>query len=158
MPALHDDIAHLVPLLGTWRGEGRGIYPTIDDFGYGEELTYSHVGDAYLVYEQRSWAMDSGDPVHLERGFVRPAPEPGALELVLAHPIGVVEVAHGRIDGNELTFSTDPGHVARTATGLEVTGLRRRYVIDGDSLTYTLDMATTATPMTEHLRAELRRV
>ena len=46
----------------------------------------------------------------------------------------------------------------RTATGMDVTGLTRRYRIDGDTLTYELDMATSGTPMTRHLGATLRRV
>ena len=41
---------------------------------------------------------------------------------------------------------------------MDVTGLTRRYRIDGDTLTYELDMATSATPMTRHLDATLRRV
>jgi hypothetical protein len=40
---------------------------------------------------------------------------------------------------------------------LDVRGLRRRYRLDGDILTYTIDMATGATPMTLHLEATLRR-
>ena len=33
-----------------------------------------------------------------------------------------------------------------------------RYRIEGDTLTYELDMATGATPVTRHLEATLRRV
>ena len=29
------------PLLGTWRGEGKGSFPTIASFEYGEELVFS---------------------------------------------------------------------------------------------------------------------
>ena len=34
----------------------KGEYPTIEPFDYEEELTFEHVGDAFLLYEQRSWS------------------------------------------------------------------------------------------------------
>lgn len=43
-PPLHPFVAPLSYLLGTWRGQGEGEYPTIPSFGYGEELRFSHSG------------------------------------------------------------------------------------------------------------------
>jgi hypothetical protein len=40
---------------------------------------------------------------------------------------------------------------------MDVTGLERRYRVEGDVLSYEVDMATSATPMTRHLTADLRR-
>ncbi len=93
----------------------------------------------------------------MERGFVRPAPGDG-VELVLAHPIGVVEVAHGSVSGSTIEVATTPGSVGRSHTGLEVTELVRHYTVSGDDLGYGVDMATGSTSMTVHLSAELRRV
>jgi THAP4-like, heme-binding beta-barrel domain len=154
--SLRAEVAPIAFLLGTWRGDGEGRYPTIEPFRYGEEIVFEHVGDAFLLYAQRSWRLDDGAPVHFERGFLRPAGD-GAVELVLAHPIGVTEVAHGRVDGTTIELATADGDVCRTRTGLDVTGLIRRYHVEANALAYRLDMATERTPMALHLEAELRR-
>jgi len=155
-PELHDDVASLAFLLGTWSGEGTGSYPRIEPFTYRETLRFDHVGEPYLLYVQESWSPE-GEPVHFERGFLRPGAGPDDVEFVLAHPIGVTEVAHGRLDGDDLHMSADDVTIGRSATGSDVRGLERRYHVDGDALTYELDMATGATPMTLHLAASLRR-
>jgi THAP4-like, heme-binding beta-barrel domain len=153
---LHPDVAPLAFLVGTWRGEGLGEYPTIEPFRYGEELSFEHVGDAYLVYSERSWLSEDGSPLHLERGFLRPGAD-GALELTLAHPLGLTEVSEGSLDGTSFELITIEGGVGRTTTGMDVTALTRRYRVDGPTLVYELDMATETTAMTRHLAAILRR-
>jgi hypothetical protein len=155
-PPLHADVAALAFLLGTWRGEGVGEYPTIETFRYGEELSFEHVGDAYLLYTQRSWLADDGSPLHLERGFLRPGQD-GILELTLAHPLGLTEVSEGPLDGTSFAIDSVAGGIGRTTTGVAVTGLRRRYRVDGATMAYEVDMAMETVPMTLHLAAELRR-
>ena len=154
-PELHEDLQPLAFLLGTWRGEGRGEYPTIDPFSYVEELTFDHVGDTFLCYQQASWSPEDGAPIHFERGFLRPG-EPGRIEFTLAHPIGLTEVAEGALDGTSFELSSTD--VGRTTTGLTTTSVIRRYDVDGDVMRYRTDMATDDTPMALHLEAELRRV
>ena len=157
MPGSHPDLEPLAFLLGTWRGEGEGDYPTIDRFRYGEEMVFEHVGDAFLLYRQSSWSLDDERaPLHFERGFFRPGAEPGSVELALAHPLGLTEVSEGRLDGPDLVFASEA--IARSHTGSAVSGLSRRYRVEGDRLTYELDMAMDETPMTRHLVAELRRI
>jgi hypothetical protein len=155
-PELHDDVASLAFLLGTWSGDGTGSYPTIEPFTYRETLRFDHVGEPYLLYIQESWSPE-GEPVHFERGFLRPGADPGDVELVLAHPIGVTEIGYGRLDDGDLRVSAGDATIGRSATGLDVHGLERRYHVDGDALTYELDMATGTTPMTLHLTASLWR-
>jgi hypothetical protein len=149
----------LAPLLGTWRGTGLGAYPTLDPFDYGEWMRLEHVGDAFLLSAQRSWLLGDGAPLHFERGFWRPGATPELVELTLAHPLGLTEVAEGTITTSAGTTTIDLSTVSigRTATGMDVVGLERRYRIEGDELRYEIDMATGATPMTRHLTAELRR-
>ena len=97
-------------------------------------------------------------PLHFERGFLRPGAEPGEVELCLAHPIGLTEIAHGTFDGTSIEISTDrDGVVGRTRSGSAVKHLSRRYQVERDILTYELFMETDGTPMSLHLRGTLRR-
>jgi hypothetical protein len=140
-------------LLGTWRGDGDGVYPGIAPFRYTEELSFEHVGDAFLLITESSWTPD-GAPLHFERGTLRPVGD-GAVDLTLAHPIGVAEVAEGTIDGTTVTLASTA--VVRTPTGSPVTGITRRYRREGDELSYDLDMAMEGVERTFHVRARLRR-
>ena len=152
--ALHPDLAELAFLLGTWRGEGEGEWPGSEPFTYDEELSFEHVGDAFLLYAQRSWSLDDKEPIHFERGFVRPAGA-GRVELVLAHPIGVAEVAEGVVGDGVLEVASTS--VSLTGTGSAVTDLRRRLEVDGDILSYELHMAMREIPLTSHVRSRLSR-
>jgi hypothetical protein len=146
-------LAPLAFLLGTWRGEGDGVYPGIDPFRYTEELSFDFVGDPYLLVTESSWTPD-GEPLHFERGTLRPVGE-GGVDLTLAHPIGVAEVAEGTIEGTTLTLASTA--IGRAATGSPVTEIARHYQLDGDELTYELDMAMEGVERTFHVRATLRR-
>ena len=157
-PALHEKVALLAFLLGTWRGEGSGGFPGIEPFAYREELVFEHVGEPFLLYRQESWSLPDGAPLHFERGFLRPGEEPASLVLCLAHPLGLTEVAHGTLGTTSIELTATTDGIGRAATGSDVTGLIRRYRLDDDALTYQVDMATAATPMTRHLDGKLERL
>jgi hypothetical protein len=152
---VHVDLAALRFLLGTWRGEGEGEWPRGEPFAYGEELTFEHAGEPYLLYAQRSWSLDDEAPIHFERGFIRPAGA-GRVELVLAHPLGIAEVAEGTVSDGVIEVATTA--VALTGTAKAVTELSRRLVADGDFLRYELHMAMRDIALTSHVRSRLSRV
>lgn len=156
--ALHPDIEPLACLLGTWVGEGEGGYPTIEDFGYREEITFGHWGKPFLSYRQATVIIATGVPAHGEVGYLRAA-GPGRVELVLAHPSGLAEVAEGDVlaqpDG--LSIHLLSTSVTRTSTAKEVTSVERRITVAGDVLRYHLAMGAVGQPHQYHLAAELRR-
>lgn len=154
-PALHPDVEPLAFLLGSWRGEGEGEWPRGEPFRYGEEMAFEHVGDPFLIYTQRSWLLDDEAPLHFERGFLRPAGD-GRVELVLAHPLGVAEVAEGTIVDRVIEVASTA--VIVTTTGSPVTDLRRRIEVREEGLTYELRMAMRDIALTSHVRARLARV
>jgi hypothetical protein len=154
-PALHPDVAALGFLLGTWSGEGHGDYLTVDPFGYREESVFWHVGKPFIGYGQRTWATKDGRPSHCETGFWRCAGE-GRVELVLAHPNGLVEVSEGHRTGTAIALSSTV--VAGTSTAKDVSAVSRHIQVDGDELTYRLEMAAVGVPLAFHLGARLRRV
>jgi hypothetical protein len=153
VPPLHADLEPLAFLLGSWSGEGEGEYPGVERFRFREDLAFDHVGDPFLLLTESSWTLD-GEPLHFERGTLRPV-GPGRIDLALAHPIGVAEVAEGTIEGTDLVLRSTA--IVRTPTGSPVTEIERRYRVDRDVLSYELDMATDRVARTFHVRATLRR-
>ncbi len=160
-PDLHPALLPLLPLVGTWRGTGKGGYPTIEDFDYGQQVVFAHDGRGVLRYESRAWLLGpDGEvlrPAARETGWWRPGGADGELEVLLAHPTGIVEVYVGRATGpTRWELSTDV--VARTGTAKEVTGNHRLYGIVERALLYAVDMAAVGQPLQPHLSARLERV
>jgi hypothetical protein len=154
-PPLHQELATISFLIGTWRGEGKGEYPTVDPFAYEEEIRFWHDGRPLLFYEQRNWNAASKAPMHSETGFWRPR-EGGAIEVVLAHGFGVAEIEEGEVHGRRCELRSRS--LASTSTAKVIREVTRTCELEGDVLTYQMAMAYGDTPLTHHLRAELRRV
>lgn len=157
-PELHPNLVELAPLLGTWSGRGSGVYPTIASFDYLEEVVFSHVGKPFLVYGQKTKSPDEGLPLHAETGYLR-VPQPGQIEWVLAHPSGITEIEVGSytVTANGVDLQMTAPTIGLAPTAKEVTVLSRHYRLDGDELSYTLDMGAVGQPAQNHLTATLRR-
>jgi nitrobindin-like protein len=155
---LHPGIAVLAPLLGTWTGQGAGEYPTIEPFGYVEEVTFGHAGKPFLTYGQRTKSADDGRPLHAETGYVR-VPSPGRVELVLAHPTGITEIQEGvlTVSATTVEMELNATSIGLTATAKEVTALARSIRVHGDELTYTVRLGAVGQPLQHHLAATLHR-
>lgn len=159
MPAdLHPNLEELAPLLGTWAGRGAGEYPTIQPFEYLEEVVFTHVGKPFLVYGQKTKSVADGNPLHAETGFLR-VPQPGHIELVLAHPSGITEIEVGSysVQDSIIELELVTTDVGLTPTAKEVTALGRSLRLDGEELSYSLRMGAVGQPLQHHLAAVLRR-
>eukprot|EP01137_Pigoraptor_chileana_P030343 Opistho-2@1404 len=163
-PPLAPHLTPLAGLVGTWRGQGKGKYPTIKDFEYGEEVKIWHYGGPFLLYLQRTWSTAENKPLHSESGFVRfPKGRPGTVELVLAQPSGISSVEVGSIetlaDGKVvISLSAEEKDITRTPTSTppHVKRYARKWTVTpGTSFLYEFDMETDNTPMTRHLDATL---
>lgn len=166
--------APLVPLawlLGRWEGAGVVGYPTIEERRFGQEIEFRHDGRPFLHYRSQAWLLDDDGnqvrPLASETGYwrvvvpddVEAAAKEAAgidVEVLLAHPTGVVEVYTGRATGGRVDLSTDV--VARTVTAKEYTAAQRMYgLVDGDLL-WVMDMAAMGQPMTSHASARLKKL
>jgi hypothetical protein len=155
---LHQDLIPVAFLLGQWQGNGHGDYPTIDAFQFGQQVGFTHDGRPFLHYFSRTWMTDDegGETrsLALETGFLRPQPD-GGIELLLAHPTGIVEIYYGKVEGAKIELATDA--VVRTHTATEYVGGQRLYgLVEGDLL-WTFDMAAVGQPIQAHIWARLQR-
>jgi len=161
-PPLHDAMAALQPLIGTWRGTGEGHYPTIDAFAYREELNVGHVGKPFLSFGHKTRRDGgAGEPLHAEAGYVRPTPS-GTFEVILVHPSGITEMHHDGTattdDDGALVVTLRSAQILGTPTAKSVDQVERVYRCLGDSLSYDISMAAVGEPLTHHLHADLSRV
>ena len=149
-----DDLASLI---GTWRGTVEVTFPTIESATCEEEMRFEDGGAgpdfAFVSYTERAWDAETGLVHHSEQGFWRCEGE--VVDVTLAHPIGVTEVAEGTVQGTTVTLASTS--IARTTSGLEVLALHRKYEVRDDQMRYEILMATPETPLTLHLTGRLTR-
>jgi hypothetical protein len=156
---IHPLCAPLAWLLGGWRGNGQGDYPTIEKFTWGQELIFQQDGRPFFHYMGRAWITDAdGNKVRegaQETGFLR-CHEGGEVEFLLSHQSGISELFLGQVDGARLHLTTDA--VMRTSTAKEVTESQRMYgLVEGD-LWFAMDMAAVGQPLQPHLWGKLVRI
>jgi hypothetical protein len=160
VPELHPALEHLAFLVGEWQGLGVVGYPTIEEARYEQEMSFSHDGRPFLAYISKTWLIDDDGkrikPSGCETGFWRPGKNPRDVELLLAHPTGIVELSVGEVVFHKIELVSDL--VARTETAKEVSGIRRLYGLVEDDLAYAIDLGAVGQPLQAHLSARLRKV
>ena len=158
-PEIDQRCLALLPLVGVWRGEGvYGNEPGRRDPQFGQQITISHDGRAFLAYESVSWTLDSNGPRPAARevGFFRPQPD-GSVQLLIAHAEGRIEVFYGQARSvASWALSTDS---VWRADGPPVVGATRLYGITPDGrLAYVQERAHTDEPLAPHSSAALDRL
>ncbi|CAB4729570.1 MAG: DUF1794 domain-containing protein [Actinobacteria bacterium] len=155
---LHPDCGPVAWLLGHWVGNGKGDYPTIEGFEYGQELVFQQDGRPFFHYFARSWIVDAeGEKVReaaQETGFLRCRPD-GEIELLLTHNTGFAEIWYGRAAEGKVELHT--AGVSYTDSAKEVTAGHRLYGNVEGELLYAYDMAAMGQDLQPHLWAQLRR-
>jgi hypothetical protein len=163
-PDLHPALQPLLPYIGLWRGRGRGGFPTIEDFDYGQEIKITHDGRPFLYYESRAWVINEENlpvrPAGRESGWWRPVlvdgRATGELEVLITTPTGIMEMHIGKIDGTRVEMATDL--VLRTPTAKEVTAGHRLYGIVEGALLYAHEVSIDKSELQPHMSARLLRV
>jgi hypothetical protein len=163
---LNNALLALLPLVGVWRGEGEGRGAQ-GDYRFGQQIIVSHDGGDYLIWEARSWRLtESGDYEERgmrESGFWRFVDDPNdpaesqAIELLLAHSAGYVELFYGRpLNQSSWELATDA--LARTKSGMLVGGAKRLYgIVEGGDLAYVEERVDADGGLVPHLSARLTR-
>ena len=155
---LHPDLMPLAWLVGTWRGKGRGDYPTINPFQYAQEVSFNHDGRPFLNYFSRSWIIDENDeiirPAGSEVGFWR-IKEKNVLEVLLAHNTGIAEGWVGVVEGAKIQLVMDQGYSAPSAK-IVTAGARLYGLVEGELFT-SYDMAAEGQTLQAHLWSSLER-
>ncbi|KAF6135156.1 hypothetical protein GIB67_035227 [Kingdonia uniflora] len=153
-PPLHPGLTPLSYLIGKWRGEGEGGFPTINSFKYGEEITFSHSGKPVMSYFQKTWKLASGQPMHSESGYWRPKQD-GSIEVVISQSTGLVEVQKGTYDAGKKVVKLQSELVGNASKVKEIT--RVFELVDGE-LSYVVQMATSLIGLQPHLKALLKKL
>lgn len=163
---LNDALLALLPLVGVWRGEGTGRGAD-GDYRFGQQIIVSHDGRDYLNWDARSWRLsETGEyegPGLRESGFWRFVDDPTdpseslAIELLLAHSAGYVELFYGG-PLNQSSWELVTDALARSKSGVLVGGAKRLYgIVEGGDLAYVEERVDADGGLVPHLSARLTR-
>lgn len=153
------ELAPLAWMIGRWEGAGVVGYPTIESVHFGQEVEVTHDGRPFLEWQSRTWLLDDAGakvrPLATELGFWRPVEE-GQVELLLAHPTGIVELYYGTAEPAKIELRTDG--VLRSPHAKEYNAGSRLYGLVNSNLLWAMDMAAVGQSLQSHVSAELKRV
>jgi hypothetical protein len=149
----------LTRLIGSWKGTGRGEFPTIEPFSFREafEVIEAVPGES-LHYRQRTWRTDANPEAmsHVETGFINVV-SGGNVEVLNAQGRNRVEVLTGIMQRTRLGFtmslrSRSIVHDERMVTSW------REWQLATDGFAYSMGMSTTEVPDgAHHLSGQLQR-
>ncbi|GAA4809241.1 FABP family protein [Tomitella cavernea] len=159
-PDLNPALLALLPLVGVWRGEGEGDSPELGGHRFGQQITVTHDGGAYLAWEARTWLLDDEGayvrPTLREAGFWR-ITDDDVIEFMLTHSSGVIEMFYGA-PRNQSSWELATDVVIRSATGPHYGGATRIYgIVEGGDLAYVEERSFADGEPRPHMSARLSR-
>ncbi len=159
--SLPERLRSMAWLIGRWEGAGVVGYPTIESVNFGQEIVCSHDGRGFLEWQSHTWLLDaeSGErvrPLATELGFWRPSEDGREVELLLAHPTGIVEMYYGSMEPAKVQVQTDS--VVRSPAAKEYNAASRLYGLVESQLMWVMDMAAVGQQLQSHVSAQLKRV
>lgn len=151
-------------MVGRWEGDGMVEHPSMPVHRFHQALDIEHDGRPFLTWRSQTWAGEEGDrtPDVTETAYLRvvpaqeEAPRVVDVELVVAHPTGIVEVYTGTAGEGKVEIVTDM--VARTATGPDYTAGKRLIGLVNGDLMWAYDITGHGHPLASYASAHLRRV
>jgi len=154
-PAVSTLLAPFSEWLGSWEGEGRGLWDVEPPFRYRESLSIEPVPDrALLRWSQRTAVWESGELSHSEVGFLRLLPDQ-EVELVVTVPAGYVEVHTGRL--HEGALALVPRSLGATPTARPLRLVQRTWELRGETLRTAVGIAVGDGAVAAHVEARLHR-
>ncbi|WP_168582349.1 FABP family protein [Gephyromycinifex aptenodytis] len=158
---LSPKIAPLAWLVGRWEGAGVVGYPNHESHNIGQELLITHDGRPFLEVQSRTWILsEAGDivrPLATELGFFRVLDD-GEVELLLAHPSGIVEMYVGEREAKRPILNLRTDGVIRSPAAMEYNAASRMYGLVDSQLMWVMDMAAEGQPLQSHISAQLKRI
>lgn len=159
---LNPQLAPIAWLVGHWEGAGVVGYPDIESANFGQELDITHDGRPFLEMQSRTWLLDEAGekvrPLARELGFWRVNEDTGEVELLLAHPTGILEMYVGRRDAQRPMVELQTDGVLRSPAAREYNSAKRLYGYVDSQLMYVMEMAADGHPLQSHLSAQLKKV
>ncbi len=153
----------LAKLHGSWKGKGKGKFPTIDSFEYEEHLHFEvDLSYPLIHYEQKTVLLPSEEPSHWESGFIRVL-DSGMIEISNSQDSGRVEVLQGTMKNlSNISLEYEMEFVSIVlANDSRLVNTRRVIKVTNNTLEYSKFMATNTTEkpmMLPHLHSILTKV
>lgn len=86
---VHDNVKPLAWILGKWVSfHADGHYPTLKNFTFADRIQFETQGQPLFIFRQDSKNTTTGNPMHLERGFLSMKPGTDQVAFVIAHTSG----------------------------------------------------------------------
>lgn len=160
-------------LLGEWKGEGVGGFPTMESFRYSDYMYLRLLEDSFenepiIHFEQIAWVVEKDEKSfkHWETGFIRPVnnQQSGSFEFHVTHNTGRIEVLTGDFQyldiakrSFKITFNSE--YIRNTKIIANMTYSEKVFELDDDILNFTHIMSTKDYPSPNtHLRSTLKGV